>query len=250
MEASGAGLAASGDGGSQQSDGAAAGGGSQDGQGQQQGQSQQGLTDAAIQQFTDTLSGVSDQQESMRQFLESQQQPPAEQQEQPTPPDLSFLDENAPGFDPAVAAQRLQEVMRSEAGAEAQKQLKAELDPIRETVSNMQRQQEADTLVAEFPELGKEETAKAVVSAAETQAAIMGMPQLAANTAFVRQVYLAGRATELAQQQQGGAASASGVATLEGAGGASPGGAQQGAERTAESMQQKWAGRSNVLAKL
>jgi hypothetical protein len=78
----------------------------------------------------------------------------------------------------------------------------------------------------------------------------MGQPELAANTQFIRVTYLAGRAAQLAQEQQG-AAGAPGAATLEGAAGASPGGAAQGGpQETADSIKQAWSSGSDVLSKL
>jgi hypothetical protein len=198
------------------------------------------------------LQGLSDSQEQMRQFLEGQsQQQPAEQQQEQQPPaaDLSFLDEASPNYDPQRAAERLTEVMREQAGVATQAELAKVLAPLQQQVSDMQRASEADALVAEFPDLGKSDVAEPVVKAAGQYAEMVGMPELASNTAFIRLTYLAGRAAELAQQQEG-AAGAPGAATLEGAGGASPGGAGQGDTQTAESIAASWSRGNDVLAKL
>jgi hypothetical protein len=260
MEASAAGLAgaASGDGG-EQAQGQQGQQGAEGAQAGEQTQQQQGqLTgDAAIAQMAEQLQGMAPVHEQMREFLSSQaeqqqaaqQQQQQQQQEEAAAADLSFLDENSANYDPAKAAERLTEVMRQQAGVATQAELAKVLGPIQEQVSNMQRQQEADALVTEFPELGEAETAQAVVKTAEQYAEMVGQPELAANTAFIRMTYMAGRAAQLAQQQEG-AAAAPGAATLEGAGGASPGGAAQGAEQTAESIGEKWGARTNVLSKL
>lgn len=251
MEASAAGLA-----------GAASGDGEGQAQGQQgaegapaQGeQSQQQATgDAAIAQMAETLQGLTDSQEQMRQILEAQGQQPAEQQqqeqEQPPAADLSFLDETSPNYDPQRAAERLTEVMREQAGVATQAELSKALAPLQQQVSDMQRAHEADALVAEFPDLGKEEIASAVIKTAHQYADMVGTPELASNTAFIRMTYLAGQAAQLAQQQEG-AAGAPGAATLEGAGGASPGGAGQGDTQTADSIRESWTQGGSVLAKL
>jgi hypothetical protein len=226
-----------------------------DGEAQQQ-QQQQGENGAqptgneAIAQMAQQLQGLSDGQEQMRQYLEGIGQPAPEEQPQPPPAaDLSFLDEQSPNYDPQQAAERLTQVMREQAGVATQQQLEQVLGPLQEQVSDMQRAQEADALVAEFPELGQAETAQAVVNAAGQYAELMGQPELAANTQFIRVTYLAGRAAQLAQEQQG-AAGAPGAATLEGAGGASPGGAGQGQQQTADSIRESWARGSDVLGKL
>jgi hypothetical protein len=220
---------------------------------QQQGQEQNGgppQGNDAIAQMAETLQGLSEGQEQMREFLGGLQQQPAEEPQQPAPADLSFLDENSPQYNPEQAAQRLTEVMREQAGVETQQQLQQALGPLQAQVSDMQRAQEADALVAEFPELGQPETAQAVVNAAGQYAELMGQPELAANTNFIRVTYLAGRASQLAQEQQG-AAGAPGAATLEGAGGASPGGAGQGTQQqTADSIRESWARGSDVLGNL
>jgi hypothetical protein len=208
----------------------------------------------AIAQMAETLQGLAGTQEEMRQFLSDQAAAGQQTQQQaetpaaPTPPDLSFLDETSPQYDPQKAAERLQEVMRAEAGTETQRLLQEALGPLQQQVGDMQRSQEADALVAEFPELGKAEVAEAVVKTAQQYAEMVGNPELAANTAFVRMTYMAGRAAQLAQQQEGAAAGA-GAATLEGAGGASPGGAGQGATQTADSIATSWADRRSVLPK-
>ena len=242
MEASAAGLAAtaSGDGEGQQQQ--------QGGQPAENGAQPQGQD--AIAQMAQTLQGLSEGQEQMREFLVGMgAQPEQPVEEQQPGADLSFLDETSPNYDPQQAAERLTQVMREQAGVATQAELAKALGPLQEQVSNMQRAQEADALVAEFPELGQPQTAEAVVKAAGQYAELMGMPELAANTQFIRVTYLAGRAAQLAQEQ--GAAGAPQAATLEGAAGASPGCAGQGGpQETAESIRQAWSGGSDVLSKL
>jgi hypothetical protein len=237
MEASAAGLAgpAAGDGG---------------GEGQSQGGEQAPQGNDAIAQMAETLQGLAGTQEEMRQFLSQQAEATQQSKQEPVTPaaDLSFLDETSPQYDPEKAAQRLSEVMRAEAGTETQRLLQEALSPLQQQVSEMQRSQEADQLVGEFPELGKPEVAEAVVKTAEQYAEMTGHPELAGNTAFIRMTYMAGRAAQLAQQQDG-AGSGAGAATLEGAGGASPGGAGQGASQTADSIAQDWSDRRSVLPK-
>lgn len=236
MEASAAGLAAGGEDG--QADGAAAAAGEQ-------------ANAATLAAFQESLnSGLSAQQEAFRdqlqEFATQQQQQPAAEQEQAPQPDLGFLGDP----DPAKAAQGLQEFMAGVADAQAQKAIAEAVAPLNQQVSDMKLEQQSAALVSEIPELGKAEVAQPVVDEAHRQATMLGHPELVANPDFIKTIYFSQRAQQLAAQQQAGAAGGSGVATLEGAGGASPGGAQQGAERTAESMAAKWGGRSDVLSKL
>lgn len=256
MEASGAGLAAGGDAGGQQQGQAAGGdGGGQQGAGDAAQAGQQQTSEATIAQMAETLQGLAGTQEEMRQFLATQAEAGAaaadaatQQQEQPKPADLSFLDESSPQYDPEQAAARFDQVMREAAGSEAQRLMQEQLAPLQQQVADMRTEREADTLMGEFPELGKPEVAAEAMKTVELAAEQIGRPELAGNAQFVRYIYMAGRAAELAQKQDG--ASGAGVATLEGAGGASPGGADQGAEAAANAIGERWAGRTNVLAKL
>src|SRR5215472_6122037 len=106
---------ASGDGGAQQQqqDGQAADNGAAQGQ-------------DAIAQMAETLQGLSDGQEQMRQFLETAgmgQEAPEQPVEEPPGADLSFLDESSPNYDPQQAAERLTQVMREQAGVATQAEL-------------------------------------------------------------------------------------------------------------------------------
>lgn len=248
MEASAAGLAAGGEGG--QADGAAAATG--DGQGQQ-GNGNEATIAAFQESLNDSLTA---QQEAFRQQLEdfasqqqagSQESQPQQQAQVAAPAaDLGFLADP----DPAKAAQGLQDFMANVARTEAQKIAAEAVAPLSQQQQEMRLDQESAALVAEIPELGKPEVAQPVIDEAHRQATMLGHPELVSDANFIKTVYLSQRAQELAKQQQAGAAGGSGVATLEGAGGAGPGGAQQGAERTAATVAANFAGRTNVLSKL
>jgi hypothetical protein len=239
MEASGAGLAAGGD--AAQGDG----GGSEQAQGgEAQGQAPD--QSAVIAQLAEALPGLQDTQEQMRQFL-SQQGEQAQEAEPPAPeapqqPDLSFLED--PNVSLETAQSRLNEVIQDTA-----RQMMAEqLAPLQEQVSNIDIERHAEALMQEFPDLRDDATAKSVMDAAETYAKNMGNPELVANPQFVRVIYLAGRAAQHAQEQ--GAQGAPDVATLEGAGGASPAG-QQGAQPTADDITASWGkGGADVYSRL
>lgn len=255
MEASAAGLAA-----------ASGGEGDGEAQGQQQGQAEGGQGAAgeqgqqqapgadAVQQFQELARGLADGQEQMRgdlqQFLDAQQIGTGDGEGDGADGEPQIdLSEFAAETDPAKAAERLQQIIDGAAKTQAQTLLAEQLGPVQQQVQEMRQQMEADQLIAKHPDLGEPETAKAVMGAVENFAKIMGQPELAKSVAFVELVYKAGRAEELARQQQEGAAAAPGAATLEGAGGASPGGTQQGADRAAQ-IAESWKGSSNVLAKL
>lgn len=233
MEASQAGLAASGEGEAQQG---------QEGQAQN-GEAPQG--DQAISQMMEQLQQLSAGQEETRQFLQSNPWAPQEEaQPEETAPDLSFLDETSPQYDPEQAAARLQEVMKEQASTEATRLMEEKLAPMEQQVQEMRSQQGADSLAAEFPEMKDPKVAAEVVETAEKYADILGEPKLLQNFDFIRMTYMAGRAAQLANEE--GAASPQ-AATLEGANGASPGGTAQGTEVTADSIAEGWAKRSNVL---
>lgn len=246
MEASAAGLAAGGE--AAQQDGGGAPGAGQQGlaQGQDAGAGQQTVDFGALQQQLQDMSGT---QEEMRQFLAAQAQAAQAQQLQQQqqaqanqPPDLSFLESEA---DPNVAAQRLQEVINQTADQRVQSMLEQRLGPMDQQLSDMRLNYEADQLVSEFPDLADEQVSGAVMEAAGQAATHMGQPELVANPQFVRMVYMAGRAAQMAQQQDG-AAGAPGVATLEGGGGAGPAGGTQSGE-TSDSIGEKWAQRSGSV---
>jgi hypothetical protein len=202
---------------------------SQDG-GQPQEQGQPDL--AAIQQQLAELGPsleqmrgmLTEQQEGMyaqqQQLAEAQGWTPeqiaqAEAEAQPQA-DLSYLNPDAPGYDPNMAAQTLANVMQQA----SQQQVQQAVAPLQEQIATMEAQRQADLLAAEFPELEDPEIAQNVVNVSRQYAEIIGKPELGDNPAFWRMAYMAGRAADAAnaeQQQQPAAA------TLEGAAGASPG---------------------------
>jgi hypothetical protein len=238
MEASGAGLATGSDG---------ADGGDNDGQEQQAAGA--GGGNEAIAQLSEQLTTLSSGQDQMREFLEglAQQQggeQEGQQEERQELPDLSVFDESRPGYSEQQAAEALQQLMQTEADRRVQEAV----GPLQERVDDMQRDRENDALIAKYSDLGDEKVAQSVVDTAQRYAAVLNQPGLVQSPKFVELVYLAGRATELAQQQQDGAADGA-VATLEGVGGARPGGAGQGADPAA-AIKESWGQRGNVLSKL
>jgi len=169
------------------------------------------------------------------------QQPgyPPEQQtypqagEQPQGQELGFLDPNSPGYSPEAAAQQLLGVLQ-QSNAQA---VEEAVSPIREQLQEFTTQRQADALAGEFPELEDPQIAEQVIQASREYAQVISPqdPQvaatLAASPAFWRWAYMAGRQAEAAQ----GAAQAPPAATLEGAGGASPGSPDAG-QLTADSI--------------
>lgn len=210
-------------------------------QGSQTGEAQQG--DQAITQLADQLQQLTTSQEETRQFLQSNPWAPQEEQQTPEVPDLSFLDENSPQYDPEQAAQRLQQVMQAEAGSEVERRMQEQLAPLQQQVQELRSQQGADALAAEFPEMKDPKVAQEVVDTAEKYAGILGQPELLSNFDFIRMTYMAGRAAQL-QNEEGTSPQA---ATLEGANGASPGAPQQGAVPTGDQIAERWSKRSSVL---
>jgi hypothetical protein len=243
MEASAAGLAASGET-TQQEGGGAPGADQGLAQGQDQGSQQQTVDFGALQQQVESMSS---NQEEMRQYLQQIGEflQPAPGPQEPQAPDLSPVLQEA---DPNVAAQRLQEVIDRAAQQRAEALFQDRFGPMEEQVQTMRLNQEADALVAEFPDLADEQVAGAVLESARQLAETVGQPELVGNSQFVRLVYMAGRAAQMAQQQEG-AAGAPGVATLEGGGGAGPAGDTQSGE-TADTIATQWAQRrSGALPK-
>lgn len=206
MEASGAGLAG-GDAGQAQGEG---------------GEAQQGPDVGAL---AEQLGTLTQGQEELRQFLMTQPWQGQEQEagEEPQAPevDLSFLDD--PALTPEQMSQQLTSLIDQSAEQRAQTLLQQHINPLSEQMSEMRLEQQAERLTQEFPELAEEETAERVVSTARQYAEMMGRPELANDPAMWRLVYLAGRAADQANAEQGEQPAA---AHLEGAGGAGPGGQQ------------------------
>src|SRR5215831_123452 len=221
MEASAAQGPAAGDGGGA--------GGAQEGQAQQQESQQPDL--AAIQQQLAELGPsleqmrgmLAENQEAQAAWAEQQPQPgyegdPSQQFQQQPQPDLSFMNPDSPAYDPQQAATALAQLMQQE----SQQQVQAAVEPLQAQIATMEAQRQADLLAGEFPELEDPEIAQNVIDVSRQYAQMLGQPELGDNPAFWRMAYMAGRAADAAnaeQQQQAPAA------TLEGAGGASPGGA-------------------------
>lgn len=217
MEASGAGLA-TGDGG----DAAQQQGSQADGtESQQPAEPTIADTHALLQQFGTDI-------EQMREHLATEpwapQAPAEQQQQQATPPanelDFSFLDETAPQYQgPEAAMQQLGQLIRGEAEKVAQQQLA----PVQQELQQEKQERGYEDLANRYPQLQDSKVAKELLDLTHQVVEQEGFPpDLAFHPGFVEKIYLASRAQ--AQNQDGGTAAA---ATLESAGGASPGGAGQ-----------------------
>lgn len=213
MEASGAGLA---------------GQGQAQGDGEGGGEAQQGPDVASL---SEQLGGLNQSQEQMRQTLQQMQEfmagqqsqePGQEEQQEPDGLDLSFLDD--PQLTPEQIAQQLGGLIDQSAEQRAQQLLQQHISPLSQQVADMRLESQAERLVQEFPEMAEQETAERVVGTARQYAELMGRPELANDPAFWRLTYLAGRAADQANAEEGEDPQA---AHLEGAGGAGPGGQQQ-----------------------
>lgn len=217
MEASAAGLAA-GDApaGDAQQGGAATGTESQE-------QAQPTLAD--VQGSLEQLSQIAEQQ---REFLAGEPWKAADDgeqtQEQQTPAemDFGFLDDTQPGYDPQAAVSQLGDLIRGEAQRIAQEQVA----PLKQELAQKDQDRAFEDLAQRYPQLEDEKVGQEVLDTAAKWVEAQGLPSdLATHPGIVEIVYLGARARQ--QNQQGGDGAA--AATLEGAGGASPGGAGQGA---------------------
>src|SRR5499427_8141570 len=224
--------------------GPAAPGAGDGGEAQQQGQEQQQGGEqpdfAAIQQQLADLGPsleqmrgmLSEQQEQQAAWAEQQQgyegDPSQEQQQQPEP-DLSFMDPDSPQYNPQQTAMALAQLMEQQ----SQQQVQAAVEPLQEQIATMEAQRQADLLAGEFPEMQDPEIAQNVIDVSRQYAQMLGQPELGDNPQFWRMAYMAGRAADAAnaeQQQQPAAA------TLEGAGGASPGGAADAQQQVVQGI--------------
>lgn len=192
---------------------------------QQQAQQPAGLDPNVLSQ----LSAIPGQLEELRSWMESQAVTQEPESQVPAEADLGFIDPSNPGYDPQAAAGQLLELLQqqnNQALAEA-------IAPIQQQVQQVQNAREADALAAEFPELEKQEVADQVIRMARDWVSAAGLPEeYAGNMQVIRAVYMMGRAAELANSEGQPAPDA---ASLEGAGGASPGGSSAG-QITAESI--------------
>lgn len=205
-------------------------------QGQQQGEQQQnGGPDLAALQAQ--LAEVGPSLEEMRGMLTDiagqQQQVPGEEPVEPENVDLSYIDPADPAYDPQRAAETFMQTMNEQ----TQTAIQQAVAPLQEKTAEMERNAQAADLVREFPDMGKPETFEPVLAAAKDWVAEVGLPEEAAmNPRVWRGVYLMQSAVDShnAEQSQQDAQ----TATLEGAGGATPAGANaQGAfGLTAESI--------------
>lgn len=178
------------------------------------------------------LGPINQQMEETRQFLQSQpwlpQDPNALEGEAASPElpsvDLSAFDETAPGYDPAQAAQHLQDMIDQRAAAQAQQLVERQLAPVQEAQDELRRERAAEMLATKYPDLQKAEVAKEVLDASAQKAQELGRPELAMDPSFWEMNLLSLRAIQMSQAD---GAETSQPAVLEGAAGASPG-AQQG----------------------
>jgi hypothetical protein len=196
-------------------------------QSQQQQQAEPTLADihSTLQQFGSDV-------ESMRDHLATEPwkatdgQEGQQQQQQTAPEDLdfSFLDENAPTYQgPEAAMQQLGDLIRGE----AQKIATEQVAPLKQEMQQERHDRQFEALSDRYPQLQDKAVAQELLNVTAQIVEQEGFPkELALHPGFVERIYLASRAQD--QNQGGGDAAA---ATLEGAGGASPGGAGQGAEQ-------------------
>jgi hypothetical protein len=191
--------------------------------GQAQGFDGAGLDASAL---ADQFGQLTEGQEEMRQVLAGLQehltQPQQEVEQGPPPLDLNAAGleqaggDPGEGFDDAAAAQEL--------AGHVTAAMHAHTAPLREQVSDLQRTIDIKDLVAELPELGEPETMRVVLDNARVIVESEGLPrEMGARPGFVRLVYLAGRAMEIAQTEEA-AGEQPQAAHLEGGGGAGPGG--------------------------
>lgn len=143
------------------------------------------------------------------------------------PPDLSFLSPEQDTYDPNQAAELLGRVIDQNVDQRTQ----AALAPLQEQLASFQLDQEAAALAQEFPELNDDEAIERVFADADKYAQQMKQPELAGSIPFARLVYMAGRAAELANEEQSPDVR---TATLEGAGGA--GAASSGGDRAEDAL--------------
>lgn len=177
-----------------------------------------------VNQMVEQLGQVASGMEEMRTFLASQpwQQQAGEgedqQQADPNELDLSWLDPNAQTYeDPQAVAARLNEVINGAVDQRAQ-QLIA---PLQAQQAELRRDQEARDLAGEFPELADEKMAKMIAGPdglAVQMAQVLGQPALAHEPAFWRMTYLAHKATEANNAQNGDAPNAANLESGSGPG--------------------------------
>jgi len=194
----------------------------------QAGQGQGEAGEAATQQgdgvagFADQLAQLQSGQEEMRSFLnnfaQQQQQQTGEESadEGSQELDLSFLDD--PVMTPEQIASHMAGLIDQRSQAQMAPMSKA-MQELSSGLDELKLQRDFDALVTEFPEIGDPETTTELLGTAGQYAQQLGKPELATSPAFIRLVYMSGRAAEMANSETQGP----GVAVLEGGGGAGPG---------------------------
>jgi hypothetical protein len=174
------------------------------GEGQSQGEGQGSGPDlgAMVEQIGQVAAG----QEEIRQFLANmgqQQQAEPEAEQGSDEIDLSWLDQNAEAYqDPQAVAQRLSEQINGAVDTRAQ----ALVQPVVQQMTEMRRDQQARDLAAEFPEIAEPDMAQKLAGRgglAEQMATELGQPALAAEPSFWRLVYMAHKAAESANAENG-----------------------------------------------
>lgn len=175
------------------------------------------------QTLQEQLAPMQQQFEQIRQFMENttqQAETPAEAATEQQPVDFSYLNPDAPEYDPQAAAQQLLGVIAQQQQAGLQP-LTEQLQQVSTGLQDMRTEQEARALADEFPDLQDQEVSDKVFTAAEQWVQAAGLPpEAASNMQVVRAVYMMGRAAELANEE--GQQPGPGAATLEGGGGAAP----------------------------
>jgi len=181
---------------------------------------------AQLQEGTQSQEQLRQQMATMQELLTSRLPEPQAEAEPDAMADidLSWLDSGDPQLDQQMA-QNFTTMVDAAVDQRVQQALQQHVAPLQQTQEDMRRAMEADQLSTEFPELQHPETARQVISNAAEWAEMVGKPELAASPQVWRMVYLAGRALEQAQDEEG--AEPPNAAHLEGAGGAIPGGGQQ-----------------------
>lgn len=175
-----------------------------------------------------SLQTMGSDMESLREQLSAAPQAPAEpvvEEEPPEPEeiDYSFLNEQQYQADPDAALKQLSQVIRDEARKVAQEAV----TPVRQEVQQERETRELDALSQRYPQLQDEKVAAELIKQSQAFMAESGLPkEHATNPRVLEKLFLASRARAQNEDDPNSTA-----ATLEGAGGASPGGAGQGAEQ-------------------
>jgi hypothetical protein len=197
-------------------------------QGEQQGGPDYG---ALLSQLESVPGSLAETQQMVRDLAAQMQQAPGDDtggdDTAPIDVDLSFLDADAPTFDPEAAQQQLSDVI----GQLVDKGVQQHVAPLQQQQDEQRRQWETQQLVNEFPELNDVDTAREVLQSAQDYATALvpaigqeAAQRLAQEPGFLRIMYAAGRSFEQAAQEGSDDSSA---AHLEGGGGANPGAGQQ-----------------------